>query len=137
MLRKAAIHAHAYNFIETLPGKLGAVIGENGGNLSGGEVQRIALARAYAHGARLLILDEATASLDAETEAAVLDAMHSLDRDRTVIVIAHRMAVAARADQILVLSEGRLVQSGTHEILMSQPGFYRDMVLAQGDVTNV
>lgn len=137
MLRKAAIHAHAYNFIETLPGKLGAVIGENGGNLSGGEVQRIALARAYAHGARLLILDEATASLDAETEAAVLDAMHSLDRDRTVIVIAHRMAVAARADQILVLSEGRLVQSGTHEILMSQPGFYRDMVLAQGEVTNV
>lgn len=136
-LRKATIYAHAYNFIDALPGKLGATVGEGGANLSGGEVQRIALARAYAHSARLLILDEATASLDTDTEAAVLDAMHGFDYERTVIVIAHRMAVAARADYILVLAEGRLVQSGTHESLMAAPGPYRDMVLAQGEIANV
>lgn len=136
-LRKATIHAHAYNFIDTLPGKLGAMIGEGGATLSGGEVQRIALARAYAHNAKLLILDEATANLDAQTEAAVLDAMLTLDQKRTVIVIAHRMAVAARADQILVLADGCLVQSGTHAALMAQAGAYRDMVQAQGEMANV
>lgn len=138
-LRRAAAHAHAYNFIEALPGKWTAMVGEGGATLSGGEVQRIALARAYAHDARLLILDEATANLDADTEAAVLDAMLALDQDRTVIVIAHRMAVAARADQILVLAEGRLVQSGTHAELMAVAGPYQDMVLAQaqGEPANV
>lgn len=136
-LRKATAHAHAYNFIDRLPGKYGALIGDGGATLSGGEVQRVALARAYAHGARLLILDEATANLDAETEGAVLDAMLSFDQERTVIIIAHRLAVAARADQILVLAEGRLVQSGTHAALMAQPGPYRDMVQLQAEAADV
>ena len=138
-LRKATSHAHAYKFIQAIPGKWSAMIGEGGATLSGGEVQRMALARAYAHESKVLILDEATANLDADTEAAVLDAMRALDQDRTVIVIAHRMAVAARADQILVLAEGRLVQSGTHESLMAMAGPYRDMVQAQtqGEIANV
>lgn len=136
-LRKATIHAQAYNFIDALPGKFGAMVGDGGANLSGGEVQRIALARAYAHRARVLILDEATANLDKQTQTAVLEAMSALGHDQTVIVIAHRLAVAARADQILVLAEGRLVQTGTHVSLMAQPGPYRDMVQAEGEMAHV
>lgn len=136
-LRKAAVHAHAYNFIDTLPGKWTAMVGEGGATLSGGEVQRLALARAYAHDAKLLILDEATANLDSETEAAVLDAMQSLGGERTLIVIAHRLAVAARADQILVVADGRLVQSGTHAALMKIDGPYRDMVEMQQEALDV
>ena len=130
-LRGAAARAHAYNFIDALPDKFGAQVGEGGTGLSGGEIQRIALARAYARHAKLLILDEATASMDAGTEVGILDAMVTLPKDNTAIIIAHRLAVAERADQILVLEAGRLVQSGTHASLLTEPGPYRDMVLTR------
>ncbi|MGE4482074.1 thiol reductant ABC exporter subunit CydD [Acidocella sp.] len=136
-LRGAAARAHAYNFIKALPDKLDTNVGEGGARLSGGEIQRIALARAYARDARLLILDEATANMDAETETAILDTMAALTQGRTSIVIAHRLAVAERADQILVLAEGRLVQSGTHARLVAEPGPYRDMVATQKEGIHV
>lgn len=130
VLRNAAARAHAYNFVQSLPGQFGAAIDEGGANISGGETQRLALARAYARQAKLLILDEATASLDARTEAAILDAMDQ-DSGVTAIIIAHRLALAERADQVLVLQEGRLVQSGTHASLRAVPGPYRDMLHTQ------
>ncbi len=126
-LRNAAARAHAYNFIQSLPGQFGAAIDEGGANISGGETQRLALARAYARQAKLLILDEATASLDAGTEAAILDSMEQ-GAGVTAIIIAHRLTLAERADQILVLQEGRLVQAGTHASLAAIPGPYRDML---------
>ncbi len=136
-LRGAAARAHAYNFIKALPGKFNADVGEGGSKLSGGEIQRIALARAYARNAKLLILDEATAHLDSATAAGILDAMTTLPEGSTAIIIAHRLAVAECADQILVLEDGRLVQSGTHESLMAQPGPYREMVATQKEAANV
>jgi ATP-binding cassette subfamily C protein CydD len=111
-------------------------VGEGGGNFSGGEIQRLALARAYARHARVLIMDEATASLDPQTEAAVLDALTALNEGCTTIIIAHRLAVAERADQILVLEAGRLMQSGTHAELLAVAGPYRELARA-GEAANV
>ncbi len=136
-LRGGAARAHAYNFIKALPDEFNADVGEEGSKLSGGEIQRVALARAYVRDAKLLILDEATASLDAETEAAILDTMAITSTGCTTIVIAHRLAVAERADQILVLEDGRLVQTGTHAGLMSRPGPYRNMVQTRKVAANV
>lgn len=140
-LRGAAARAHAYKFIEALPGNFGADVGEGGAKLSGGEIQRVALARAFARDAKLLILDEATAHLDSGTAKGILDAMATLPGGTTAIIIAHRLAVAERADQILVLEDGRLVQSGTHAGLMAEPGPYRTMVNiqagTQGEAANV
>ncbi|WP_298214968.1 thiol reductant ABC exporter subunit CydD [Acidocella sp.] len=135
-LRAAATRAQAYNFIEALPGRFATPVGEGGGNFSGGEIQRLALARAYARHARVLIMDEATASLDPQTEAAVLDALTALNEGCTTIIIAHRLAVAERADQILVLEAGRLMQSGTHAELLAVAGPYRELARA-GEAANV
>jgi ATP-binding cassette, subfamily C, bacterial CydD len=113
-----------------LPQGYDTLIGERGARLSGGQAQRIALARAFLKDAPLLILDEATAHLDPETEDQIQDAMARLLAGRTALFIAHRLRTVYRADQILVLDEGRVVQTGTHADLVQQDGLYRQLVHA-------
>ena len=129
-LREAAARAKALDFIDALPGKFDTDVGEAGTKLSGGQIQRLALARAYLKSPRLLILDEATANLDIESEQLVLDAIAEVARGRTVIVIAHRLAMAARADQVLVLKDGRVAQAGPPQVLSAQEGPYRELLRA-------
>ena len=100
-------------------------VGEGGCRLSGGERQRVAIARALLKDSPIVLFDEATAALDAENEAAIVEAMHELARDRTVIAIAHRLSTIAAADQIAVLEKGCITQQGTHGDLVKVPGRYR------------
>lgn len=127
-LRAAAARAGALGFIEALPQGFETPIGERGAGLSGGQVQRIALARAFLKDAPLLILDEATAGLDLDTEAEIVAATGRLIEGRTVVVIAHRLVTTRRAQQILVLDAGRIVQAGTHADLARAEGPYRGML---------
>ncbi len=124
----AAEKAHAREFIERLDRGFDTPLGEGGAGLSGGEIQRIALARAFLRDAPLVILDEPTASLDGESEAAVLAAIGELARDRTVISIAHRLHTIRRADRIVMLAAGRVVESGLHERLVERDGPYRRLL---------
>ena len=124
----AARQAQAHDLIEALPEGYQTVIGEQGARLSGGEAQRIALARAVLKNAPLVILDEATAHLDPETADAVSAATERLLRDRTALVIAHRLETVRRADRILVIDGGRMVESGTHAALLAQGGLYARLV---------
>ena len=128
----AARQAHAHDFIQALPLAYDTLIGERGATLSGGEAQRIALARAFLKDAPFLILDEATANLDPETEDAVQKALERLLVGRSALMIAHRLPTVYRADRILVMAEGRIVQQGTHTELLGAPGLYRRLVRAYG-----
>ena len=123
-IRAAAEAANALEFIERLPGGMQARIGENGGLLSGGQRQRLAIARAILKDAPILILDEATAALDTESERLVQDALERLIPDRTTLVIAHRLSTVEHADQVLVLDNGRLVEQGSHAALLARGGLY-------------
>jgi ATP-binding cassette subfamily C protein CydD len=131
-VERAARQASAGGFIEALPQGYDTVIGERGARLSGGEGQRIALARAFLKDAPLLILDEATANLDPQIEALVQEAMARLLPGRTALIIAHRLSTVYRADRIVVLDRGQLVEEGSHADLMQRTGLYRQLVGAYG-----
>jgi len=125
---EAARNANAMEFIDRFPEKLDTLVGERGTQLSGGQRQRVAIARAVLKDPRILILDEATSSLDSESERLVQDALEKLMQGRTSIVIAHRLSTIRKADQILVLDQGRLVEKGSHEELLKLPsGIYRNL----------
>jgi ATP-binding cassette, subfamily C, bacterial CydCD len=127
---EAAKSAHLHIFIETLPEKYQTVIGESGARLSGGQAQRLALARAFLKNAPILILDEPTSSLDPETESVLEESTRQLMQRRTVITIAHRLNTIFRADQIIVLQGGQIIEAGTHRELLRQNGAYAAIVKA-------
>lgn len=124
---KAAKQANALEFINEFPEKLETVVGERGVQLSGGQRQRIAIARAILKDPRILILDEATSSLDSQSEKLVQDALDQLMKGRTSLVIAHRLSTIQKADRILVLKNGMIVESGTHEELQAKGGLYQEL----------
>src|SRR3990167_4802163 len=130
-IMQAAEAAHATEFISQLPEGLDSKIGEDGVLLSGGQRQRIAIARALLKDAPILILDEATASLDVHSERQIQLALDDLMRDRTVLVIAHRLSTVENADCILVLDEGKIVETGTHHALLEKEGVYAELYRAQ------
>jgi ABC-type multidrug transport system fused ATPase/permease subunit len=128
MIEEAAHKANALEFISKFPDGLDTLVGERGTQLSGGQRQRIAIARAVLKNPKILILDEATSSLDSESERLVQDALEKLMKGRTSIVIAHRFSTIRKADHILVLDKGRVVEQGTHQdLLNSEVGMYRNL----------
>lgn len=127
---EAAQHAHALGFIDQMPNRLQTELGERGIRLSGGEGQRIAIARAIVRKPTMLLLDEATSNLDAVSEKAVQEALEEIMRSRTTLFIAHRLTTAARADRILMLRRGEVVELGSHTELMAMDGAYAGMYRA-------
>lgn len=121
---QAAKAAHCHEFIEALPGGYSTLAGEGGSTLAGGEKQRISIARAILKDAPVVLLDEATASLDPENEMHIQQAISSLVKNKTLLVIAHRLNTIVHADKILVLDNGRIVQEGNHGLLKSEDGLY-------------
>ena len=124
----AAIKAHCHEFISKLPNGYDTIIGDGGATLSGGEKQRISIARAILKDSPIIILDEATASVDPENEYLIQNAISSLTKGKTVIVIAHRLATIQDADQILVIDNGDVVQKGNHLELINQDGIYKNFI---------
>jgi subfamily B ATP-binding cassette protein MsbA len=126
-IESAARRAHAHDFIVELPQGYDTVIGELGVRLSGGQRQRLAIARALLKNAPILVLDEATSALDNESERLVQEALEALMHNRTTLVIAHRLSTVRRADRIVVLVAGRIVEQGTHDELFVLNGEYRKL----------
>ncbi len=126
-LEKAAKIANAHNFIMELPQQYNTQVGENGVNLSGGQRQRISIARAVLHDPRILLLDEATSALDSESEALVQEALQRLMVNRTVLIIAHRLATVRNCDRIFVLEKGQIIESGSHRELLDLNGRYSQL----------
>ena len=133
---EAAKKACCHDFIMKLPDGYDTVIGEGGASLSGGEKQRISIARAIMKDAPVIILDEATANVDPENEKELVDAVDALTKEKTIIMIAHRLKTVRHADQIAVVDKGRIVQLGTHEQLMAQEGIYRRFVAARSQAVS-
>jgi subfamily B ATP-binding cassette protein MsbA len=126
-LHGVLIKSHLENFVKRLPAGLDTIIGEKGGRISGGEKQRIAIARALLKDSPILILDEATSSLDSESEKLLQDAMSELLYGRTAVIIAHRLSTVINADRIVVLSNGKIIEEGTHEALLRKKGLYKKL----------
>jgi ATP-binding cassette subfamily B protein/subfamily B ATP-binding cassette protein MsbA len=135
-IEDAARRANAHEFIEKLPEGYDTFIGERGVKLSGGQCQRLAIARALLASPQILILDEATSNLDTESEQLIQASMSSLLAGRTTFVIAHRLSTIRRADMILLMDSGRVVERGTHEELMATRGAYHEMVVRQMESNN-
>jgi ATP-binding cassette subfamily B protein/subfamily B ATP-binding cassette protein MsbA len=134
-IEAAAQKANAHEFIKSLPAGYDTILGERGANLSGGEKQRLAIARAFLKNAPILILDEPTSALDPHTESLLLTALAKLMAGRTTFIIAHRLSTVRQADRILVLQDGRITESGTHAELMARGKFYSQMHNIQFEVT--
>ena len=136
----AARAAHAWEFIERLPDGLDTRVGERGVKLSGGQRQRLAIARVFLKDPAVVVLDEATSSLDSESERLVEDAMQELLRGRSTLIIAHRLSTVQRADRVLVLEAGRIIEEGRHDTLLARDGMYarlyrgqfRELITAEG-----
>jgi ATP-binding cassette subfamily B protein len=126
-VRNAARLAHADEFIEALPAGYATLVGERGVKLSGGQRQRVAIARAILKGAPILVLDEATSSLDSESEALIQEALWTLLSGRTAIVIAHRLSTVRRMDRLVILEHGRIVEQGAHDVLLERGGIYASL----------
>ncbi len=133
---EAAKKARCHNFIMELPDGYNTMVGEGGSSLSGGEKQRISIARALLKNAPIILLDEATSSVDPENEYEILAAIEELSKGHTVISIAHRLSTVKKADQILVIDRGTLVQAGNHSDLICKEGIYSSFIQARERAAN-
>ena len=133
----AAKTAGAHSFIVKLTDGYDTWVGEKGCTLSGGEKQRIAIARALLHNPKILILDEATASLDTETEKQIQDSLAALSHERTTIAIAHRLSTLRNATRLVVLDRGKIAEIGTHDELIAKEGIYYNLVMAQREMSKM